>query len=125
MEGCVKAGHLRNMRSCVEDRANWCEVVRLTQRRQQFQSCQGFQHITIQADGGIEFHAAVNDAVPDASDRCSRCQAHTRVEYFPCGSVVIEPSGGPCALDQCCTLGVLDVQTRTDADALNLTAEED
>jgi hypothetical protein len=38
---------------------------------QRCQSRQGFQHITIQMDGRVEFHAPVHDAVPDASDRCS------------------------------------------------------
>lgn len=83
MEGCIKTGNLSNMRSCVEDCADWSEIVWLVQRCQRFQSRQGFQHITIQADGGVEFHAPVNDAVPDASDPCSESQAHTGAEYLP------------------------------------------
>ncbi len=66
----------------------------------------------------------MNDTVPDGLDRRSRGQACTGIKYLPCGSIVIEPGCGPCALDDRSSLGVPDVETRTDADALNLTTEK-
>ena len=78
------------------------------QRRQRFEPRQGFQHIAVKAYGGVECHAPMNDAVPDAHDLRSGSQPRTDLEFVPRCPVVIEPGTRPYALDQCFTLGTLD-----------------
>src|SRR3954454_6326632 len=123
MECCVKAGDLGNARSRVKNRAYGSEIVRLVQWRQRFEPCKSSDHITIQTDGGVEFHAAMDDAVSDAFDRGSGNQTCRRGDYFPCGSVMVEPVSGPGALNPCATLGVLNLETWANANALDLTVE--
>src|SRR5271165_1670146 len=124
MKSRVKAGDLRHMWSGVEDCANGREVVGLMQWRQRFEPFQRCQHIAIHADRAVEFHPAVNDPVTDAYDRRSRNQAAGRGEYFPCGSIVVEPLSRPGALNQSVAVGVLDIETRADADTLDLPVEQ-
>ena len=79
-----------------------------------FEACERCQYITIQAQGNVKSQAGVNDAVFDTVDRYSGIQLPCRCEYLQCGSVMLEPVGGPGALDQCVALGGLDPKTRAD-----------
>ena len=72
MKRRIKAGDLRNMRSRIEDCADRGQVMGLMQRRQRLQLCQRLQHVTIQANWGVEFHSAMDDAVSDPRDRGAR-----------------------------------------------------
>src|SRR6202012_288930 len=107
MERRVKAGDLRNLRSRVKDCAYRSEIVGLMQWRQRFELCERRQHVTIQPDGGVESHAAMNNAVSDAFDGRSGNQTPRCGEYFPRGSVMVKSVRRPGALDQCTTVGVL------------------
>src|SRR5215467_11786667 len=63
VERCVKAGNLRQLRRIHEQRANWCEVVRLMQRRQRDILFETPEHALIEEDGPIVFRSAMHNAV--------------------------------------------------------------
>ena len=66
----------------------------------------------------------MNDTVSDPFDRRSGNQTPCCGEYFPRGSVMVEPVGWPGALDQCGALGVLNLETWAYADTLDLATEQ-
>ena len=120
----IKAGDLRDVRSRVKDCAYRGEIVGLVQWRQRFELCQRRQHVTIQTNGDVEFHAAMNDAMSDTFNRRSGNKIPRCGKYFPCGSVMIEPVGWPGALDQWGASGVPNREMRADTDTLDLAVEQ-
>ncbi len=68
MEGGVEAGHLRQLRLPLDQRADRRQVVRLVQRRQRNVLLQRLKHARIDAHRRRILGAAVHDAVTDADE---------------------------------------------------------
>jgi hypothetical protein len=88
----------------------------------QFRQCA--QNITIHADWGIVFNAAMDYAVPDTDNLHSINELHSRGEYFARGQIVIQTISGPGAVRDRAASCVFDLEVWPDPESIYLTSKQ-
>lgn len=124
VEGRVETRDLRLMRRHVEDCSDRRQVMRLVQRRQRGKFAEFLQHLSGHDDRLVEMDAAMDNAVAEANDFRADEQRAADHDDFAHGCVVIKAIVREFAIVQCGARGANDSQMRIDADAFDLTLED-